>query len=241
MGRGKYFSRRIKPNVFPEIQTRSLRSTGPALFIGALNCRRREGKKDRRNGRKSRKIRPENPRSTPRSYVTPFPLPYPPFFPIRDDCPFIFNEGCLIQTLAQHAWLNPLSAKKRVITIVHFHHPFHPLPVPLPPASFYRSTDQAKRSRHSTSRARDRRASIKRKKDKPGEKSNFRKLTNARIRAGIFATKIGSDNRRDNDRACNQFNFNFALLFRLRGQYFPIRFQRYSKTKFQFHVTITPS
>lgn len=160
--------------------------------------------------------------STPRSYVTPPPPPPPilPSFHIRDDCPFIFNEGCLIQTVAWHARLNPFWRKKRVITIVHFHPPFHPS-LPLPP-SFYRSTDQAKRSRYSTSRARDRRASIKRKKDKPDEKSDFREnLTNARISSRNFCDRnIGSDSRRDKRSSCNQFNFNFTLLSRPRGQYY---------------------
>lgn len=72
------------------------------LFIDTLNCRpgEKEGQRKPQNGRKSRKIRPEKSEAQPPrcSYITPS---------TRDDCPFIFNEGYLIRTVARHVRLNP--------------------------------------------------------------------------------------------------------------------------------------
>jgi len=67
-----------------------------ALFIIVLNRHRRRAKKSsERREKSSRKIQSGNSSSLPLGSVEPSP--------IRDDCPFIPNENCLIQTVTRHS------------------------------------------------------------------------------------------------------------------------------------------
>lgn len=114
----KYFFPPNRTGMYISGKFKRISLSAGVLFIDTLNCRPGEKERQRKpqNGRKSRKIRPEKSEAQPPrcSYITPS---------TRDDCPFIFNEGYLIRTVARHVRLNPfwrLEKKKereRAITI----------------------------------------------------------------------------------------------------------------------------
>lgn len=163
-----------------------------ALFIGALNCRRRGEKKDRRTA--------GNPGKFAREIRGP-PLVHTSLLsaPIRDDCPFIFNEDCLIQTVARHARLNPFCRKK-----ADNNRPFSP---PLPALPSTRSADQAECSRrhermieeHRSSEGRTNRAKNRTSRD-------FRKLTDASEFEREFFGQISGSKR-----SAGEFNFGIII------------------------------
>jgi len=210
---------------FPKFK-RDLRSTGPALFIGVLNCRRREEKKRPQNGRKSREIR------GPSLAHTSFPSP--PSYTWR--LPVYFRRGLFNSNRRSARSVKCILAKKKGD---------NNRPLSLLPPSFLSIAPLIKPNvlviwHHERI---DRRASIKRKKDKPDEKSDFRgipKLTNARIRVEIYG-RILDWTVGVTTAELNQFNINFVLLSQLHREHFSVQCNSIQRCSKQNSTSTPPS